>query len=153
MIIRHATESDRSAVVAMGRKFYETTHYTQFADFEEASASMIFENLLTNGACLVAEADGKPVGMVGLIFVPFLFNVGRKVACEVMWWVEPNAQGLGAGKALLEAVTPACDGCVAIQMIHLESSPPQAAALYERNGFRLREHSYQKDLLWAGQPQ
>lgn len=82
--------------------------------------------------------------MVGLVFTPFPFNDLCNIACEVMWWVDPAAQGSGAVKALLEAVTPACKGCVAIQMIHLESSLPQAAALYERYGFHLLERSYIK---------
>ena len=44
------------------------------------------------------------------------------------------------------AVGTACaaKGASAIQMVHLSTSPPQAALLYERIGFRHTESSYTK---------
>lgn len=65
-----------------------------------------------------------------------------------MWWVDPSEQGWGAGKALLAAIEPACSakGCEAIQMVHLSTSPPQAAAIYERVGYQHTESSYTKPL-------
>lgn len=61
-----------------------------------------------------------------------------------MWWVDPSEQGWGAGKALLAAIEPACSakGCEAIQMVHLSTSPPQAAVIYERMGYQHTESSY-----------
>ena len=134
--------------MAMGAKFFATTHYTAFADYTPESALALIEAMTEAGVMLVAEHQGQIVGTVGLMVVPFLFDQSKTVAAEVLWYVTPEAQGAGLGKALLAAVEPACReaGCVAVQMIHLESSPPQAGALYERMGYALQEHSYVKGL-------
>lgn len=62
--------------------------------------------------------------------------------------VDPSEQGQGAGKALLAAIEPACraKGCKAIQMVHLSTSPPQAASIYERVGYRHTESSFTRVL-------
>lgn len=146
MLIRKATLADVPAIVRMGAKFYETTMYRHFAEFCPDAVASLAALMYETGVELVAEVDGELVGMVGLLVSPFPFNAARKIACEVMWWVDPDAQGQGAGKALLAAIEPACReaGCDAIQMVHLSTSPPQAAALYERAGFRHSESSYTK---------
>lgn len=149
MQIRPATEADLPAIVAMSARFYETTSYAGFAAFDPHAAEALARNMIDSGVMLIAEDESGPVGMVGLMAVPFMFNPAHRVAYEVVWWVNPEAQGLGAGKALLAAIEPACraKGCAAIQMVHLASSPPQAAALYERMGFAHTESSYTKELV------
>jgi L-amino acid N-acyltransferase YncA len=146
MHIRPATEADIPAIVAMSARFYETTSYAGFAAFDPQAAEALARNMIADGVMLVA--GDEPAGMVGLMVVPFMFNPAHRVAYEVVWWVNPDAQGMGAGKALLAAIEPACRAkdCAAIQMVHLASSPPQAAALYERLGFAHTESSYTKVL-------
>lgn len=147
-MIRAAGVTDAPSILAMGARFFASTHYTDFAGYDEDSALALIEAMTESGVLLVAESGGVLVGCVGLMVVPFLFDQTKTIAAEVLWYVTPEAQGSGLGKALLAAVEPACrgKGCVAVQMIHLESSPPQAGALYERMGFALREHSYLKGL-------
>lgn len=146
MQVRKATLADVPAIVRMGERFYAETSYRQFAPYCPDTVADLATLLIEQGVCLVV--GDEPVGMAGLVVAPFMFNRERKAAYEVMWWVEPDAQGQGAGKALLGAIEPACReaGCHAIQMAHLASSPPQAAALYERMGFVHSESSYTKVL-------
>ena len=143
-----ATEEHMPAILAMASKFYDTTHYKDFAPFCTGSVDMLATRLIHDGLLLIAEEDGVPLGMVGLIFAPFMFNNAKRVAYEVVWWVDPAVQGHGVGKALLEAIEPGCKlgGCQAIQMVHLADSPPQAGALYERLGYRHTEKSYAKEV-------
>jgi GNAT superfamily N-acetyltransferase len=145
MHIHAATEADIPAIVAMSARFYETTSYRSFAAFDPDAAEALARNMIDSGVMLMAG----DVGMVGLMVVPFMFNPDHRVAYEVVWWVNPEAQGTGAGKALLAAIEPACraKGCTAIQMVHLANSPPQASALYERMGFAHTESSYTKELV------
>lgn len=147
MHIRRADVSDAADILAMGQRFYHTTHYADFAEYDEFTVASLIDLMLA-GVLLVAEHEEAVIGMVGLIVSAFPFNASLKSAHEIMWWVDEGAQGLGVGKALLEAVEPACReaGCAMIQMTHLTSSPPQAAALYERMGFALCESSYSKVL-------
>lgn len=147
-MIRAATHADIPAIVSMSRKFYATTDYAMHAPMDDETVADLAAMLVDTGVMLVAEFDGAIVGMVGLVVAPFMFNRGVRTAHEIVWWVEPDAQGFGVGKALLAAVEPACraQGVVSIQMVHLANSPPQAAALYERMGFRLTETSYTKEV-------
>lgn len=144
-MIRKATHNDIPAIVEMSRKFYATTSYAGWADFCPDTVADLSRMLIDTGVMLLCGAE-RPVGMVGLVVAPFMFNGAHKAAYEVVWWVDPEAQNQGAGKALLAAIEPACRemGCAAIQMVTLHDSPPQAALIYERAGFRHSETSYTK---------
>jgi GNAT superfamily N-acetyltransferase len=146
MQVRQATPDDVPAIVRMSERFYETTSYCRWADFNPDTVQALAENLAANHVLLVAEHDGQVVGMVGLFVAPFMFNAERVAAYEVVWWVDPEGRETGAGKALLRAIEPACreKGCAAVQMVHLHNSPPQAAMLYERAGYAHTESSYTK---------
>lgn len=142
--IRKSTLADVPAIVAMSAKFYETTSYATWAEFNPKTVEILTSDLTENHVMLLAEHEGEVVGMVGLFVAPFMFNNDKIGAYEVVWWVDPEAQGNGAGKALLAAIEPACKerGAHAIQMVHLASSPPQAAMIYERMGYAHTESSY-----------
>ena len=88
---------------------------------QELAAALAQDHVL-----LLAEDEGRVVGMAGLFVLPFMFNANHVSAHEVVWWVEPEAQGKGAGKALLQAIEPACRdrGAELIYMVHLANSPP-----------------------------
>lgn len=145
-MIRPATLGDVSTIVDMSRLFYGTTSYSTWAEFDPETVADLAAMLAENHVMLVAEVDGALKGMVGLFVAPFMFNKHRIGAYEVVWWVDPDAQGAGIGKALLAAIEPACKakGANAIQMVHLASSPPQAAAIYDRMGFAHTESSWTK---------
>jgi GNAT superfamily N-acetyltransferase len=147
-MIRNATHNDLGAIVLMASKFYETTSYAEWADFCPITVENLAAMMIDTGVMLVADSDAGLVGMVGLVVAPFMFNDQRTAAYEVVWWVDPVAQGEGVGKALLAAIDGACraKGCDTVQMVHLHNSPPQAAALYERLGYRHTESSYTKRL-------
>lgn len=148
MHVRKATLADVPAVVAMSERFYATTSYSSWADFNPETVAELARNLTENHVMLIAEHEGAAVGMVGLFVAPFMFNSDRKGAYEVVWWVEESARNTGAGTALMRGIEPACTGvdCNAIQMVHLANSPPQAAAIYERMGYGHTESSYTKVL-------
>lgn len=144
MQVRQATERDVADIVRMSRAFYATTTYRDYADFNEESVTALTKALVADHVMLVAEIEGAVVGMVGLFVVPFLFNGDHRMAHEVVWYVDPDAQGAGAGKALLAAIEPACkaNGATGIFMIHLSNSPPQAAEIYQRMGYSHSETVY-----------
>lgn len=147
MKVVNAQAKDIGKIIEMSAKFYETTSYKDFSPFNPVSVGMLAGGLIDVGVLLLAVTDdGECVGMAGLLVSPFVFNSDVLIASEVVWWVDPTAQGQGAGKALLAAIEPACKekGCTSIQMIHLHNSPPQAAMLYERLGYVHTESAYTK---------
>lgn len=147
-MIRAATRGDIPRIVEMAEQFYATTAYPAIAPLAKESAAGLAIVLMDSGVLLVAEVGDRVVGMVGLFLEPFTFNVAVKVATEVVWWVDPDAQGEGAGRELLAAIEPACKARDAqvVRMMCLASSPPQAAALYARMGYAPSEHAFTKQL-------
>lgn len=149
MQIRAATLADVPEIVGMAERFYATTEFPARLRFPfNADTVAQLATGLIDHVLLVADDGERLRGMVGLFVLPFLFNGAHTSAHEIVWWVDPEAQGAGAGKALLAAIEPACraKGAEAIYMVHLASSPPQAAAIYERHGYVLTESSYVKRL-------
>jgi GNAT superfamily N-acetyltransferase len=147
VIVREAHEGDVDALLRMARAFYPVSGYDRLAPFCEDATRALVAMLMGHGILLVAESLNKRVvGMVGLMIGPGLCNHTIRMAHEVVWWVEPEARRTNAAVLLLRAVEPAAKdlGCVAAQMIHLTSSPPQAALLYRRMGYVLTESSYTK---------
>lgn len=148
MLVRHATDSDMLAIIAMAERFYAETHYAAIVPLAPESAAGLAIVLMDQGVLLLAEREGAVVGMVGLFLEPFTFNISVQVATELVWWVEPEARETGAGVALLEAIEPACRrrGAHLIRMMTLHSSPPHAAALYKRRGYVPTEHAFTKEI-------
>lgn len=150
MQIRKAEAGDIPAIVRMGADFYPSTPYAAAGiPFCPESVEAIARLMQEAGVMLVADDGERLVGMVGLVVAPFMFNRAFRTAHEVVWWASPDAQGAGIGKALLAAVAPAAReaGAFSAQMLHLANSPPQAAALYERDGYAHTETCYTKVLL------
>jgi len=147
-MIRQATLDDLDVIVSMSKQFYATTHYSRWANFNAETVEALATNLIENHVMLCAELDGEVVGMVGLFVAPFMFNSGKTGAYEVVWWVNPDAQGSGIGYKLLQAIEPACraKGADIIQMVLMANSPPIATQLYERNGYAHSETSFTKEL-------
>lgn len=145
MQVRKATEADLPAILDMGARFYATTSYAGFADYDRGSVESLVRMLMDTGVFLVT---GDLSGMVGLAVAPFMFNNAHKAAYEVVWWVNPEARGGMTAARLLKAAETACReaGCTAVQMVHMADSPPQAGALYARYGYRHTETSWTKVL-------
>lgn len=147
-MIRAATLEDIRRIVEMSERFYPHTSYYKDSQMEfspEACGALAIA-MIEGGCMQVAELDGKVVGMIGLMFIPFMFNPKYMVGAEVIWWVEPECWGSGVGQNLLETAEAIAKihGLKHIQMVDLPNSTLSAARLYERNGYMLTERCYTK---------
>jgi GNAT superfamily N-acetyltransferase len=147
-MIRPATVHDTDRIVEMCERFYHITKYIKFAPYDEPTIRELTELLIATGVVLVADLKGELVGLLGMFIGPYLFNRNKIVAHEVVFWVEPEGQGLGVGRELNSAATIVCQerGAVAAQMVKLDTSPPLVSALYESLGYYHSECSYTKVL-------
>ena len=147
-MIRQATIEDMPRIMQMAEKFYEKTHYVEHVPLNFDSVAFLSTTLIQHGIVLVAEVDGVVVGMTGLVLLPCLFNTDYIGAHEVVWWVEPEHQDSGIGRALLEAIEPACKNREVdfIQMVLLPNSPLKAQTLYNSLRYYHSETSYTKVL-------
>ena len=147
-MIRRATNNDVGVIVEMSEKFYVHTSYYNMSKIpmNKEDVGALARHLISSGLMHVAELDGKVVGMIGVILIPFMFNADHVHAGEVVWWVEPEAQSAGIGKALLASIEgPAkAAGATHIQMVDLVSSGGHVAKLYEAFGYQLTERAYTK---------
>ena len=101
--IRPLTRADQSEWRRLWTRyleFYETT-------VPEEVYSTSFERLLSDQAGefngLIAEVDGKPVGLTHYLFHRFMWSV--EDTCYLMdLYCDPEVRGTGVGRALVEAV-------------------------------------------------
>lgn len=142
--IELGTEADIPYGAIAGRKFYETTAYTDIRydvpTVERLLAKMIGEQML-----VVMKADGIIVGGAGGLTGPIFFNDNSKVGFECFWWIEPEhrGQGLELLRALERAAKEA--GCTHWVMMALEDQTvEQVDVLYRRRGYQRIERGYLK---------
>jgi GNAT superfamily N-acetyltransferase len=82
------------------------------------------------GTFLLADADGLPVGCVGLK------GSGGPVAEIKRLWINPAARGLGLAKRLMQAAeTAARDLGIRTLRLDTNSALPEALALYRKSGW------------------
>lgn len=146
-MIRKATRADIDRIVEMAGEFYADTNYAAIVPMAKESAAGLAILMMDTGVMLVAESqDGDVVGMVGLHVDQFTFNVSKRMATEIIWWVDYAHQNTGVGRALLSEVEPACmeRGVDMIRMLRLATSPPSADALYKKMGYIHSETTYTK---------
>lgn len=145
-MIRQATSDDLRRIVEMSEKFYPQTPYILLTPFDPEAVGALALALIESGIMLVAEVEGEVVGMVGLAIAPFIFNPELVGAYEVIWWVEPEHQSNGVGRALLEAIDDLARerGAFFVHMALMPNSPDAAAALYFKLGYAHTEMSFTK---------
>jgi GNAT superfamily N-acetyltransferase len=145
---RLATEADFPALVIFGRHFYEQTQYLK-VPYSPAGFADWCGLMLGHGLLFVADDRERLVGMIGGVSMPFIVNPEHRVGAELIWWLEPDHRGTGAGDLMMDAIEAAAKelGCVYWSMMSLEAVNPAAAArIYTRRGYKLAEHTFCKEL-------
>ena len=103
--VERADEGDWRRLWTGYLEFYETR-------VDEEIYRTAFERLLGDAAYdhqgLLAEVEGRPVGLVHFVFHRHLWRVENVVYLQDLY-VEPDARGRGIGRALIEAVYSAAD--------------------------------------------
>lgn len=146
--IRLAVPQDFHQILPMAQKFYATTEHAKDMEFDLESVLEYYITMLKNGFVVVAEEDGKLVGMLGAIVSWFPLNKKYKMATEAMWWVEPEYRGLaiaGDMKKAFEAEAKK-DECDKVVMSALSTSPDGLHDYYLSQGYALSETAYIRSL-------
>lgn len=148
--IRLAGEEDFPALFPLAKEFYATTKYAGMIPMDFESTRVHYNNLVNGGYVLIAEEDGKAVGMLGCYVSPFYLNNAYKVATESMWYLDPSARGTTLGRDLIKVAEEIAEiaGCRWIVMSALSTSPPAALRAYEALEYASAEVTYMKELKW-----
>ena len=134
-IIRDYRETDKDALMEISLPWLEGNDLLEPADLEQLSHP---ERVLeAGGRIFMAEADGRPVGM--MMLEPF----GNGVAEPFKFGVLEAYRNRGMGKALMEATIDAARA-MGVHTLVLTSHHSLKAALhiYESYGFRYEDHDH-----------
>lgn len=147
-MIRLAVPDDGPALMRMGEAFFaESGHAERFA-FDRLSFAHTCTALGMAGLLLVAEKDGKVVGMAGVDVAKSICNHSVLVARETFWYCDPDYRK-GLGRKLLAAMETAAGsyGATFFDVVAepgLRSKPLER--LYEMAGFNPAERTFRKRL-------
>lgn len=146
--IRLAGEEDFPALFPLAREFYATTEYVDMIPIDMESTRKHYMNLINGGYILVAEEDGKAVGMLGCYVSPFYLNNAYRVATESMWYLSPEVRGGTLGRDLIQVAEEMAviAGCKWMVMSVLSTSPPAAERAYAALGYAPAERTHIKEL-------
>ncbi len=149
MKIRLANEADIDTLVPLYLEFYKTTDYSKIYDADPETITQLTEHIITKGAMIVVEEDGKVVGSGGAYVGPATFNKNVTVAVEVVYYIHPDARGHKVAPAILQALEERCKelGAESLQMVRLRTSPPEVDDLYKMNGYKPSEYNFTKRLV------
>ncbi len=86
-MIRTTTLLDDQNIIALCKEFYPYTSYSKWADIDDETVLELIARIRKVGVLFVAEEDGKLVGIMAAIGVPFIFNKYVMAAHEVIWFV------------------------------------------------------------------
>ncbi|WP_417519818.1 GNAT family N-acetyltransferase [Minwuia sp.] len=134
-IIRPATPDDLDAMVRLlGHLFAQEAEFAPDPEAQRRGLDLIL-NDADAGRLLVAERDGRHIGMVGLLYTVSTALGGRVALLEDMV-VDPIARGGGTGRALLDgAIAQArADGALRITLL-TDGDNAGAQRFYARAGF------------------
>lgn len=134
-IIRDYREGDKAVLMEISLPWLEENHILEPADIDQLTHP---ERVLeAGGRIFLAEADGRPVGM--MMLEPF----GNGVAEPFKFGVLEAYRNRGMGRALMEATIDAARA-MGVHTLVLTSHHSLKAALhiYESYGFRYEEHDH-----------
>jgi hypothetical protein len=129
-------DTDALAIVDGAREFSQSTSLASWFrsgnEFvEDVSKLMVLDNL----EITVAEHEGKIVGGIGIVYVPFIWNHSILVGDELFWWTK-NAP-FKTGTALFDFAMKRIEEKGARPMFRsLDTSPKHIEKFYEQRGLK-----------------
>lgn len=145
--IREIAARDVPEVIDMGRAFFEESPFTAFATWDEGSFRLTVLSMLSGsapGGILVAEDEGKLVGMGAYVVFPLYFNMSTSLAQEVFWYCLPEHRK-GIGSDLMDAMEAEAKrkGASVFMGANLSGEHDAAfARLYRRRGYVPGENTH-----------
>jgi GNAT superfamily N-acetyltransferase len=151
LVVRRATMDDLEAYIPMARNFLASTPMGEIVPFDEEAFRVFYTGAMQNPdlSAWIAEYDGVAIGGSGALAFPMYFNPAFVSVQEIWWWLEPEARGKGAGKAMYREIEKwaAERGARALIMVALENGKArQFENLYARQGFKPMERTFFREV-------
>lgn len=151
LVVRRATLEDLPAYTPMAKNFLASTPMGEIIPFDEEAFKIFYTNAMANPdlGAWIAEYDGKAIGGAGALAFPMYFNPAYVSVQEIWWWLEPEARGKGAGKAMYREIEQWAEskGAKALIMVALENGKTHKFEhLYARQGFKPMERTFFREV-------
>lgn len=149
--IRKAISEDKPQVIELIIQFYKESLRDFGVRFDLETLYETVQNFIDNQIGIVAEKEGKIVGIIGGMIAPSMFDKSQKIGQESVWYVTQEERKGRTGIKLIKAFEEECikRGANAIIMIHMANLYPEILdRLYRMNGFRLMESNYIKGVKY-----
>lgn len=149
--VRQATADDLDALLRLGLKFVDCSPFAHMVDSQEVryAVSRMIDASPDAATVLVAEtAPGRIVGTLIAVLTTMWFS-STPIACELAWWVEPEARSSSAAWRLMAQYEQwATDHKAAFMTMSdmTGGGTSDMEAAYLKRGFVLLERSYRKEL-------
>lgn len=99
---------------------------------------------LNGGTAFIAKQGDNPVGALGAILLPNLFNPEIKNLAEVFWYVLPEYRKTRAGYLLLKAVDDKAKEIADETTLSLLPTSDVAISTLKKRGYNLEEYGFRK---------
>jgi GNAT superfamily N-acetyltransferase len=151
MTIRPSVPSDAPRLLEMGMAQHRESGWEErepLCTFDADSFGAFLDHLAGAGILLVADEDGRAVGMVGALIDGMVCNRNVHLFKGVLWYCEPDARRKYS-LALLSAIEAEAKargvhfGAVGVDD---GDRSPALSRLYRRAGYRPAEHMHIKRL-------
>ena len=128
--------------VAATRMLKEEVYKPEYVNHTQIE-HLIRQGIATNTMWIVLKND-VPVGALGALAVPSLFNPTIRTLMEIFWWVDPDHRTGRAGAMLLTTYVAEADNYDEATLTLLTTSNVMNETLLKK-GFHLREFGFRKE--------
>ena len=134
--IRPVLETDRAEWQRLFHAYLEFYETEVTPEVYDSSFARLLGNDPQDFHGLIAERDGKPVGLVHYLFHRHMWKTENVVYLQDLY-ADPEARGTGVGRKLIEAVYAAADaaGCPTVYWLTQDFNA-EARRLYDRIGVK-----------------
>lgn len=147
MIIRNAIDSDIDFIVQEGIKFIQYHPANLDKSIDTDYLFNLGLTLIKEHVVLIAEENEIKLGMIGGMIVPNIYNPKYFGLQELFWWVKEEYRNTSAGMKLFKAFEKrAVDLQVDFISMVTTVYTPTLEKVYKKNGYKLIELSYTKEL-------
>ena len=98
--------------------------------------------MMAEGTAFIAKKDGRPIGAIGGILNPNLFNPNRMVLAEILWYVHPSHRTGRAAYLLIKSFKELGERLADETTMCILSESPIHDKTMEKLGFTFREKAF-----------
>ena len=146
--VRAATYEDLDWLCGQLKEFARTysTEHCLYGSEETVRGRLRF--FIDGHVLLIAEREGfGPVGLIGGVVTPHLFNPDIRLLAEMFWWVDEAHRGTRAGLMLLNAFTDWGKTHADWITFSLETHSPVKVETLVKRGFKVKETGFLYEVL------